>query len=138
MSQTGGLSRRAPRVTVQMDGTHSSRKLMLAIALVCMIVGSGAAVARGAPYSRTFSYTGQEQVFAVPVGVNHLSVRAIGGAGATDGSVGMAPGGAGGIAATTLTVTPGARLYVEVGASSATGGGWNGGGTAPFGFSPGG
>jgi hypothetical protein len=130
------MSRRAPRVTVHVDGANTWRKLMLTIALVCMMVGSGAAVARSAPYTRTFSYTGQEQVFTVPLGVSHLSVRAIGGAGATSGSAGMAPGGAGGTAATTLTVSPGARLYVEVGASGATGGGWNGGGTGPFGFAP--
>jgi len=84
--------------------------------------------------------SGNEQTFTVPAGVTEITVVAAGasgGAGADSGAVDGA-GGAGGFGAqvtSTLSVTPGEVLYVEVGSGGSNAqppflasGGFNGGG----------
>ena len=65
----------------------------------------------------SFDYTGGEQTFVVPEGVNHLHVTAIGASGAVgegqEGSGGL--GGFGASVSGEIAVTPGQTLYIEVG-----------------------
>lgn len=86
------------------------------------------AVAPAAAVTKTFSYTGGEQLFVVPAGVTSLQALLIG----ASGGEGDAPGGAGALVTTTLAVTPGQILYIEVGGEGEDGedggeGGFNGG-----------
>ena len=84
-----------------------------------------------------FAYTGAEQVFTVPSGVDSVQVDALGAAGGT-GRQG-APGGTGGAAGAPVSVRPGDVLYVEVGGVGHRGaGGWNGGGDGATEFGGGG
>ncbi len=80
--------------------------------------------------SSVFSYTGAEQIYTVPPAVTVVQVEAIGGAGQT-ASVQPGPGDGLDLSAA-LPVTPGEKLFVEVGAlggvSSFGGGGPGGGG----------
>jgi Glycine rich protein len=78
--------------------------------------------------TKTLTYTGGERIFVVPAGVTSLQVLLIG----ASGGEGDAPGGAGALVTTTLAVTPGQVLYVEVGGEGEDGedggeGGFNGG-----------
>ncbi len=88
-----------------------------------------------------FAYTGVEQVFIVPSGVDSVRVDAVGAAGGVGDQT--APGGTGGAAGAPVSVSPGASLYVEVGgvgnrAGVPGAGGWNGGGGGANGSSGGG
>jgi len=77
--------------------------------------------------SQTFSYTGAEQTFTVPSGVNSITVD-IKGAG---GGYVSSSGSKGGRVQATLPVTAGETLYIYVGGSGIRGnaGGFNGGGS---------
>jgi hypothetical protein len=90
----------------------------------------------------TYKYTGGEQQFDVPGGVSSVSVTATGAAGGSHvGIPNVGSGGVAGTATATLTVTPGAVLYVEVGGAGTSDnstGGWNGGSTGGFDGSGGG
>jgi hypothetical protein len=92
--------------------------------------GSGAAMASGA-VTRTFGFTAGEQVFVVPAGVHAVRIAAVGAHGG-DVDKDSDPGGYGGTATGTVRVSPGEKLYVEVGGSPGMGagsvGGFNGGG----------
>jgi hypothetical protein len=88
-----------------------------------------------------FAYTGAEQVFTVPTEVRSVHVTAVGGQGGA-GS-GSHAGGLGVQVTTDLAVTPGEKLYVEVGGDGTAGGPsvFGGGGAAgadPVGGQPGG
>jgi Glycine rich protein len=88
------------------------------------------ALASGA--TTTFSYTGGEQTYTVPVGVSLLSVTAIGAAGGGPTECCLAAG-RGAIVTGTVAVSPGETLYVEVGGAGAQSvGGFNGGGDSPI------
>jgi hypothetical protein len=78
-----------------------------------------------------YRYTGSEQTFTVPSGVDSIQVDATGAMGG--GGAGLALGGRGGIANTVAAVRPGEVLYVEVGGAGDNlgTGGWNGGGAGP-------
>lgn len=80
----------------------------------------------GSTVTCSFSYTGAEQAFAVPKGITHLRVTAVGAAGFNNAPQGGGTGGAGGTASATISVTPQSDLYVEVGGTGGDGG-WNGG-----------
>ncbi len=87
------------------------------------------AVAPAQATTQVFSFTGAEQTFAVPGGVNSISFVAIGGAG---GSTADATGGEAAEVAGKVTVTPGQTLYIEVGGKGQSlgeggAGGFNGG-----------
>lgn len=119
----------------------------LGAAAVAVALGLGGAVAlpttaaAATPQTVRFGYTGGEQQWEVPAGVTSVRIVATGASGGGFG--GGAPGGGapGARAAGTVPVTPGTRLYVEVGGDgisgllggSATGkpGGFNGGGAVP-------
>jgi hypothetical protein len=60
-----------------------------------------------------FAYTGPEQEFTVPSGVDSVQVDALGAAGG-DGDR-TTPGGIGGVAGAPISVSPGEVLYIEVG-----------------------
>jgi uncharacterized integral membrane protein len=85
----------------------------------------------------SFSYTGADQLFVVPSGVTSLSISITGASGGNSVS-GSVTGGRGSLVQTSLTVSPGSTLYINVGgvgvtrvtiASSTTvPGGFNGGG----------
>ena len=77
--------------------------------------------------TQTFSFTGVQQTFTVPAQITQLALVVYGaqGGSGTDG-----PGGLGGSATGTLTVTPGDVIYVFVGGQpGGTAAGFNGGGT---------
>jgi Glycine rich protein len=95
------------------------------IALIAALaVGAGSTSAEADTVS--FSYTGAEQVFVVPAGVTSLEVTVLGARGA---ALGPTAGGRGDLVSGTLAVSPGQRLYVEVGGVGAvSAGGFNGGG----------
>ncbi|NBV92672.1 MAG: hypothetical protein EBR91_10980, partial [Flavobacteriia bacterium] len=79
--------------------------------------------------NQTFNYTGAQQTWTVPAGVTSITVDAQGAQG-SNSSYGT--GGNGGRVQTTLSVTPGATVYINVGqAGTISAGGWNGGG-APY------
>jgi hypothetical protein len=83
-------------------------------AILAMAVLAGAARAA----TQTFSFTGAEQTFTVPDGVASIAVDATGASGADGadpGFLGDASGGSGARVGATLAVTPGQRLFVEVG-----------------------
>lgn len=87
------------------------------------------AVAPAQATTQAFSFTGAEQTFAVPGGVNSISFVAIGG---TGGSTADATGGEAAEVAGKVTVTPGQTLYIEVGGKGQSlgeggAGGFNGG-----------
>jgi glycine rich protein len=90
-----------------------------------------------------YRYSGSQQTFTVPSGVDRVVVGVTGASGGFDDP--SAPGGPGANASAPLFVTPGEVLYVEVGGAgqsvpaSANLGGWNGGGdSAPGGGGGGG
>ena len=96
--------------------------------------------------SQTFSYTGAQQTFTVPSGVETITIKAYGAEGGeSDGSGthGLVPAGQGGYATGDLSVTPGHTLYTYVGGQgntnvayqSLSAGGWNGGGDGWGGWS---
>ena len=77
--------------------------------------------------SQTFSYTGAEQTFTVPSGVNSITVDVKGAAGGYNSS--SEP--KGGRVQATLPVTAGETLYIYVGGKGgASSGGFNGGGSS--------
>jgi hypothetical protein len=88
----------------------------------------------------SYRYTGSEQTFTVPSGVDSVQVDAVG---APGGGKGSTPGGPGATAAAAVPVRPGQVLYVEVGGAGLQvpgpgPGGWNGGGAGPGGGAGGG
>jgi hypothetical protein len=83
--------------------------------------------------SQSFTFTGSEQQFVVPAGVNSVQVTLIGGsgaAGAREFSEELTPGGMGSMVVGTLSVTPGETLFTEVAGNGGRFGepGYNGGG----------
>ncbi len=92
-------------------------------------VGIAVSVTPAAAQAIAFSYTGAEQTYTVPAGVNNLSITAIGGPGGAVGFPGPPPGGRAAIVSGIVGVAPGEVLYVEVGgAGGQPDGGFNGGG----------
>jgi len=80
--------------------------------------------------SQTFNFTGSAQTYTVPANVTSITVDVQGAQGG--GSIpnpGSNPGGLGGRVQTTLSVTPGEILSINVGGTTVNNtGGWNGGG----------
>jgi hypothetical protein len=82
----------------------------------------------------TFNYTGTQQIFVVPSGVNSVNIAAYGAEGGTNRTdstnTSCRNGGQGGYATGTLNVIPGDTLFIYVGGRGYSGndGGWNGGG----------
>jgi Glycine rich protein len=114
----------AAEVQQLQSGKMKPRKRIIT-ALTATLAAAAAPAAAQAD-TVTFSYTGGEQVFVVPAGVTSLEVTVLGARGA---SLGPTAGGRGDLVSGTLAVSPGQRLYVEVGGVGAvSGGGFNGGG----------
>jgi hypothetical protein len=98
------------------------------VAALLSVLAVGVAAGTAHAGSVTFSSTGSEQGFAVPLGVTSIHVVATGGRGGTSFS---GPGGFGAVVSADVAVTPGHSLYVEVGGNGAdqsSSGGFNGGG----------
>jgi glycine rich protein len=116
------------RCASRRSSTSTPRLRAILLVLSCALVGAMAMAASAQATTKVFSYTGAEQTFSVPSGVQSLQVRLIGG----EGGHGDTVGGAGAEVLGSLEVTPGQLLYVEVGGEGgATGeGGFNGGGDA--------
>jgi hypothetical protein len=98
----------------------------VAVTLAVFLLTTKSAAAEGCPTNAAnFVYTGAEQCYVVPSGVDQIEVEAIGGAGSAggvwNGPPGIfPPGGGGGSGADVtgdLSVWPGEQLYVEVGGS---------------------
>jgi hypothetical protein len=104
--------------------------LFAAITTACLTL-SLSATAQAENGSSTFNFTGGEQTYTVPTGVDLLHVLAVGGAGAAGGP----PGGPGASVSAELPVTPGEVLYLVVGGNGASGG-FNGGGAHGAGEGP--
>lgn len=90
--------------------------------------------------TKAFVYTGAEQTWQVPAGVNSISVDMFGAAGGAGGS-GLNLGGRGGRVQATLAVSGGSTLSIFVGGKGADGvspfnqmaaGGFNGGGSGAY------
>jgi hypothetical protein len=140
------MTRRARRGPVR---RHSARRRLRAVIAVFALMGAALLVSASAaladpPANCTtnghsvlcvYHYTGSEQTFTVPSGVESVQIDAVGGTGGSGD--GLAQGGRGATAITEAAVRPGEVLYVEVGGAGAdvstgTGtGGWNGGGSEP-------
>ena len=136
---TEGTRRSATAATVVRATVLAALTLAL-LALALLGVGAGPGRAADGQVTRSFSYTGEEQTFTVPSGVREVHVLAVGGKGSEGGFPFTATGGRGGFGAMAqadIVVTPGQKLYVEVGGNG-TGwgpnsndggvGGFNGGG----------
>ena len=87
--------------------------------------------------SQTFSYTGAQQTFTVPSGVNTITIKAWGAQGGSEEIENRSAGGHGGYSTGSLSVNAGDALYIYVGQegshssssnNSGLSGGWNGGG----------
>jgi hypothetical protein len=80
--------------------------------------------------TQTFNFTGAAQTYTVPANVTSITVDVLGAQGGGSlPSPGSNPGGLGGRVQTTLSVTPGEVLAVNVGGTTVSNtGGWNGGG----------
>jgi hypothetical protein len=106
---------------------------LLAVLAASFFIEAPSAVAAT---SSTFTYTGADQTYVVPLGVAGIEVTAVGApGGATNGSdpynTVSSPGGEGATVTADLSVTPGETLYVYVGGAGAADdhlGGFNGGG----------
>ena len=88
------------------------------------------------PSSQTFNFTGDVQTFTVPAGVSSITVDAYGAQGGTsygyyNSAYPTSVGGLGGRATTTVSVTPGATLYMYVGGAGGNGS-YGAGGTAGY------
>jgi uncharacterized repeat protein (TIGR02543 family) len=107
-----------------------SSLVILSTLLMQVFTAIGVTPAHAAPAyasATTFNFTGAEQQYVVPAGMCSVQVDAYG----AEGQNGLLPsggfisgGGMGGRAQATITVTPGATLYVYVGGRN----GYNGGG----------
>jgi Glycine rich protein/Collagen triple helix repeat (20 copies) len=93
------------------------------LAAALLLGAPAGALAGGTPPTVTasFSSTGAQQEFTVPVGVSSVRVQAIGAAG-EEGIFDESPGGSGGDVVGQLPVTAGEVLYVEVGSHGFNGG----------------
>jgi uncharacterized repeat protein (TIGR01451 family) len=124
-------------------------RLLLCLSLVISATGL-AVLLPSAPAAfaatASFTYTGAEQTYIVPLGVTSVTIQATGAPGGT-GVFAGAPGGLGALVTATVPVSPGETLYVEVGGpgvtgactgTSSTGRTFNGGGSTDCGGSGGG
>lgn len=108
-----------------------SAALLVALGLALAVMPAPAAMAAD-PVTQTFSFTGAEQTFLVPVGVNTVHVVLIGGRGGSFG--GTASGGMGARVEGDMAVTPSTQVFIQVGGNGPNGselqvpGGFNGGG----------
>jgi N-acetylneuraminic acid mutarotase len=82
------------------------------------------------PQTTTLDYTGAQQTYTVPAGVTSVKVTAQGADGGGVGYYGSDVGGSGSYVESSLSVTPGETLYVQVGGDGSTSNGYNGGGTS--------
>jgi hypothetical protein len=113
------------RTAVAVFASAAAALLVSATAALAALAGNCSAAAH--QVACVYSYTGSEQTFTVPSGVDNIRIDAVGGAGSGGGVT--APGGVGGAVSAPVSVTPGEILYVEVGGAGASqAGGWNGGG----------
>ncbi len=96
------------------------------LALAVQALGPVSPARAADPVTVTFGYTADEQVFDVPQGVTMLQFVLIGGRGGDYVDLGVNPGGLGARVEGVLAVSPGTRLYVEVGGGN--GATFNGGG----------
>jgi hypothetical protein len=139
---SGGLTMRKTYSKGANDFAGARRVLAalgFAGALVTAILLSllSSANAASSSVTRTFTYTGGDQVFEVPDGVTSLDVVAVGARGGTSG--GGIPGGFGAVASARVAVTPGQILFVAVGGNGAVvSGGFNSGSDGGAGYGPGG
>ena len=93
----------------------------LAVLVGTMLVPTAASAA--SPQVTTFNFTGGEQTYTVPPGLNSLAIIATGAAG---GGLGA---GRGAVVSAMVPVTSGEVLYIEVGGvGGQPAGGFNGGG----------
>lgn len=103
--------------------------------ITCNVCGQWPATC-GGTCTRTYNYTGAAQSFAVPAGINYVTITAAGAQGGQ--STYGPPGGLGSTVTATIAVTPGETLGIYVGGTASVGplpgsadgaglGGWNGG-----------
>jgi hypothetical protein len=120
--------------SAMLDHLTKRRSAYLSVALIATVWALASAVPAEAT-TKVFHDSEAEQEFKVPTGVTSIEVVAIGGRGG-DTVFASPPAISGGRAAKvtgTLSVTPGEKLYVEVGGNGkdsdlGSAGGWNGGG----------
>jgi len=120
------MPRRNPAGLIQMLSVVARSRCRRPLALLLLVFGLLlGVVASASAESTTFKPTGgAEQEFVVPVGVTHIEVSAVGGAGQAGRSCNSAnkpPGGAGAKVTAQLTVKPGHKLYVDFGGGGAGG-----------------
>src|SRR5206468_9149869 len=121
-------------------------RVVLTVAALCALSGAVApalmspAAAGADTGTTTFTYTGDEQQYAVPPGASAVKITTVGAPGGAipDPVYGSIPGGFGAGVTATVPVAPGTTtLYVEVGGSRSwscdgSAAAFNGGGSTPF------
>jgi hypothetical protein len=112
--------------------------MLLASMVTGVLVAGGVALAAdgvcrpsGSNVTCTFTYTGNAQSWTVPDGVTQATFDVSGAQGGAD-FLGFAPGGLGGEATATISVTPGETLQVNVGGKGGNGLDGGAGGTGGF------
>jgi hypothetical protein len=138
---SGTLWAKAPTAGALFRSPVAWRRVRVAAGVACAALAASSFAAGSASASskvtETFTSSGGEQSFVVPVGVTSVRVRAVGAAGETGLSdspfQSAASGGSGAVVAGQLPVTPGEVLYVDVASAS-----FNGGGPSSFGGGAGG
>jgi hypothetical protein len=120
-----GSGRRAVEVRVELVAP------LVALAVLALWLWSSVGAHAGETVTHTYTTTGGEQSFVVPVGITKIGVRAIGGTGKGGGAPSETVG--------DISVSPGETLYIEVGGSATNWmGGFNGGGEGGSGAGGGG
>ncbi len=121
-------------------GIRRLSSLVAVVGLACGVVGLGVvSPAAAAPVTEDFGFTGVSEEFTVPADICKIAVTARGAAGGPGNGTTPTPGGLGGEAVATLTVTPLETLTVTAGGtggngteSAARGGGFHGGGAGGY------
>ncbi|MBO6559446.1 MAG: hypothetical protein JJ959_02870 [Nisaea sp.] len=89
---------------------------------VSMVDTGGGSGATCDTTKQVFSYTGTEQSFTIPEGCTKITIKAWGGAGGGSSYNGyLSPGGTGGYAKGTVSVTPGNTISIVVGGGGSSG-----------------
>jgi hypothetical protein len=146
----GELLSRSPVELPEAVQMRNVARFALSIGAAMLFVGCGGSqppigalnpvddISRSASHDRVFHYTGEAQSFKVPAGVTHITIKASGASGPSQGgSSCFFTGGSGGIVKATISVTPGETLAILVGGEGTgdspnctpgSAGGFNGGG----------
>jgi len=138
-------------VQVVMSPKHVSRKMIIFLAIISLVLYTLAPISMAESAAATYQYTGSVQKWVVPAGVSKIKIEAWGAQGGTIPN-NSNTGGLGGYVSGEQVVSAGQILYVYVGGQGGASrgswidgcdcynnnGGWNGGGSGSGSRGPGG